>query len=83
MGGIAILGLLIRMEAVMANEQNQKQEPQDQKQQRESNSAKERLKKLGFIDMTKPGAGIAFIGGVRKRPKREPGKTEVPDNEQE
>ncbi len=68
----------------MADEQKEEQnKSQEQNQQPTNTNAKERLKELGFIDMTKPGAGIAFIGGVRRPRIESPKKAEVPDNEQE
>ncbi len=68
----------------MADEQKEKQnQSQEQNSQPTNKSGKERLKELGFIDMTEPGAGIAFIGGVRRPRIESPKKAEVPDNEQE
>jgi hypothetical protein len=42
---------------------------QDRDEQPRKKTAKERLKDCGFIDVTRPGSGTAFIGGIRS-PKK-------------
>ncbi len=65
----------------MADEQKEEQNQSlEQNQQPTNTNAKDLLKEVGFIDMTKPGCGIAFIGGVRRRTRREPGETESKDD---
>lgn len=52
-------------ELTMTDDEQNGNQPLEGSEQLKKRTAKEKLKDSGFIDMTRPGSGSAFIGGVR------------------